>query len=104
MTLTLEVVRPDGKIVRTYTSAENKKFKTWEGGPAPATPLPAKAGLNRFNWDLRVDSVPAVKNVFVMGSHEGPRVVPGEYTLRLSADQEGLDPVERSDQPGLVVL
>ncbi len=29
-----------------------------------------------------------------MGSLRGTRVVPGEYTIRLSADQEGLEPTE----------
>ena len=93
-TLKLEVVRKDGSVIRTLSSAEAKNFKTWEGGPTAEPKLPANPGLNRFHWDLRQDSIPAIPNVFVMGSLRGTRVVPGEYTIRLSTDQEGLEPSE----------
>ena len=92
--LTLEVVRADGKVVRTIDSSDKSGTETWQGGPAPEPRLPARVGLNRFNWDLRTDPIPGVTNIFVMGGHAGPRVVPGEYTMRLSTDQEGIEPVE----------
>ena len=92
--LTLEVVRADGKVVRTIDSSDKSGKKTWQGGPAPEPRLPARAGLNRFNWDLRTDPIPGVANIFVMGGHAGPRVVPGEYTLRISTDQDGMGAIE----------
>ncbi|MCP4300574.1 MAG: glycosyl hydrolase, partial [Gammaproteobacteria bacterium] len=92
--LTLRVVRGDGVVVRTIDSSDKSKTKTWTGGPTAATKMPAKAGLNRFHWDLRTDPIPGVKNIFMMGSHAGPRVGPGEYTLQLSAAGKGLEPVE----------
>ena len=92
--LTLRVVRGDGVVVRTIDSSDKSKTKTWTGGPTAATKMPAKAGLNRFHWDLRTDPIPGVKNIFMMGSHAGPRVGPGEYTLQLSAAEKGLEPVE----------
>ena len=94
-TLTLQVINEEGKTLRTYHSDANAK-STWTGGPGPEPKLPANPGLNRFHWDLRVDSIPGVKNIFLMGGHTGPRVTPGSYTFRLTTNQEGLDPVEVS--------
>ena len=94
MTLKLEVVREDGTVIRTLDSSEKKNVKKWEGGPAPEPRLPAKPGLNRFHWDLRIDPIPAVNNLFIFGGYTGPRVVPGQYTLRLSSDQPEAEPVE----------
>lgn len=92
--LTLEIIRADGKVVRTIDNSDKSKTKTWQGGPPREPSLPVKPGLNRFSWDLRTDPIVGVTNIFVMGSHAGPRVVPGEYTLKLSTDQKGIEPVE----------
>ncbi len=94
MTLTLEVLNPAGTVLRTLSSAEQKNVKKWEGGPGPEPRLPAKPGLNRFHWDLRTDPIPGVTNVHLMGSHNGFRVVPGDYLIRLSSDQDGIGPVD----------
>ena len=92
--LTLNVIRSDGKVVRTIDNSDKSKTKTWSGGPSREPRLPSKAGHNRFNWDLRTNPIPGVENIFVMGSHAGPRVVPGEYTLQLVSDQEDMEPAE----------
>lgn len=94
MTLKLEVVNQASKVIRTLSSAEQKNFKKWEGGPSPEPRLPAKPGLNRFHWDLRTDPIPGVTNIHLMGGHFGTRVVPGDYMIRLSSDQEGIGPAE----------
>ena len=94
MKLKLEVVRSDGTVIRSFDSSDKSKAKTWTGGPGPEPKLPAKPGLNRFSWDLRADPIPGIPNIFVMGGHNSARVVPGEYSLRLSTDQENLGPVE----------
>ena len=82
--LTLEVLDADEKVIRTMTNQKPKDFKRWEGGPQPPQVLPAKPGLNRSNWDLRRDALPAIEGVFVMGDYRGHLVAPGKYTLRLS--------------------
>ena len=47
----------------------------------------ARAGLNRFVWDLRAPGVRPLKDVINdEGTTNGPVVVPGEYTVRLTAD------------------
>ncbi len=88
MELQLEVIREDGKIVRTLSSVAPKKAAGWAGGPSKPLVLPTKPGLNRFHWDLRADPIPGVPDVYVLGSHNGPRVTPGRYTLRLSSSED----------------
>ena len=90
-TARLEVSDASGQLLRTYSSQKTPKPKTWTGGPEPPKPLPAKAGLNRFYWDLRTEPVPGVPNVFVFGSHNGPRVTPGTYTLKLTAGDQSVE-------------
>lgn len=81
--LTLEVLDNNGTVIRTVTDQKPKDFKTWPGGPPPPQVLPAKPGLNRANWDLRRETLPAVDGVFVMGDYRGHFVAPGYYLLRL---------------------
>ena len=69
---------------------KDQKFQRWEGGPSPATVLPAKPGLNRGNWDLRRQHLPAIPNVFVFGDYRGHLVAPGAYTLRLCTEKDTL--------------
>ncbi|SEP56490.1 hypothetical protein SAMN05444359_10149 [Neolewinella agarilytica] len=81
--MTLEVLE-NGVVIRSYSSKEVKGFKSWPGGPGKLAALPAKAGYNRFTWDFRRETLPAVDKVFVYGSYAGTLVAPGTYTLRLT--------------------
>ncbi len=85
--LKLEVLNALGKVIRTATSGAaapaQAERPTATGGDEEmrgpgvggfaARPLTKRAGLNRYTWDLRIDG-------------GGPLVVPGKFTLRLSAD------------------
>lgn len=61
---------------------------------APPFRLPAEAGGNRTNWDLRADAPAALTHSFEINANpgltppspQGPLVPPGEYTLRLTVD------------------
>ncbi|MGB5323020.1 MAG: glycosyl hydrolase, partial [Lutimonas sp.] len=88
--LKLEVLE-NNKVIRTITSIKPKEFKSWPGGPSKPQVLPAKKGYNRFTWNFRRASLPAVDKVFLFGSHDGSRVAPGEYTLRLSLENEQVE-------------
>ncbi len=81
--LTLEVLQ-NNEVIRTYSSKKPKDFSSWPGGPSKPEVLPAKQGYNRFTWDFRKESLPAVDKVFVYGNYEGSRVAPGTYGLRLT--------------------
>lgn len=84
-TVTLEILE-GGQVIRTYTNQAVKDFKSWAGGPPKPEVLPAKPGYNRFIWDFKRETLPAVENVFVMGDYRGSRVAPGTYTARLTQD------------------
>jgi hypothetical protein len=82
-TVTLEVVGPDGDVVRSFTSDSSAAQEN--GDPV----LPAEAGLNRFHWSLRADGVDMVDDAIVWGFTGGPKVAPGTYTVRLSTADGG---------------
>ncbi|MEO1654679.1 MAG: glycosyl hydrolase, partial [Bacteroidota bacterium] len=82
----MDILDASGEVIRTYTNQKDKKFRPYEGGPAPAPLLSGKLGLNRFVWDLRRDGIPAIPGVFVFGDYRGHRVAPGTYTIRLTVD------------------
>jgi photosystem II stability/assembly factor-like uncharacterized protein len=71
-----------GKVIRTFyakppsnTTSNNKN----ENDPT----IDVKSGLNRFVWDLREESIASIPGVFIEGSYDGARVVPGTYKAAL---------------------
>ncbi len=97
--LTLEVRDSGGHIVRRLSSAALPALAEppppvpdfWVEKPAP---LPAAPGLNRAVWNLRCDSPPTFSHSYEINANpgqtpaspEGPLVLPGVYTLTLTAD------------------
>ena len=54
--------------------------------------VPARAGVNRFVWNLRYPATREVKGVVNdEGSTSGPVVAPGTYTVRLTVDGQSRD-------------
>lgn len=84
----LEILDEQGKLVRSMSSKLPKDFKSWPGGPPQPKIIPAKPGLNRSNWDLSREAIPAVDGIFVFGGLNGSTAGPGNYTIRLSLDSE----------------
>ncbi|MHB8637198.1 MAG: hypothetical protein ACYC96_12085 [Fimbriimonadaceae bacterium] len=99
--VTLEIVDRDGRAVRHYSSAPIEAYHDPKPPEPdfwfePRLPMPTQAGLNRINWDLRYDIPPAlVHDPSYPGpavehdtpfAIEGPLVVPGVYTARLTVD------------------
>ena len=86
--ITLAVVDAGGGVVRTITSeASSESTASRPSGGMPGeegsgrgfgrtmSPAPtARAGLNRYSWDLRADGA---------GRAGGPAVPPGDYTVQL---------------------
>jgi len=73
--LRLEILDASGLVVRTVTSADDAE---------DGDPLPTAVGLNRFVWDLQHESPRIPDDVQVWGYVDGPKAVPGTYTVRLS--------------------
>lgn len=78
-TLTMEIRSATGTVMRTFSSKKDKKFVQFPGGPSPEPVLPMKPGLNRFVWDMRTETLPAIEKVFIEGNYAGRKVAPGTY-------------------------
>ncbi len=98
--VTLEIKNARGQLVRRFTSEKDSTFQEWDGGPSAQPVLPAAKGLNRFVWDLRNPTLTGVPGVYIEGSFDGHKVVPGTYTLTLKKDkQEASTTVEVKPNP-----
>ena len=90
--VTLEILDAAGKSVRKFSSKADPDKKP-RGGfldemfgiTAPPDQLPAKAGLNRFAWDLRYPEASSFDGMILWGGGtDGPVAVPGAYQARLT--------------------
>ena len=98
----LEVLNGQGQLVRSYTSqkqaseqpAEAQEEERESGESADREPLPAEAGLNGFNWDLRYEPATPIPGYSLWDYQSGmlgPRALPGAYRLRLTAAGQTLE-------------
>ena len=96
--LTLEIYDAAGKLVRRYVSGARKEEKhaalpiaeRWIPKPVVLENTP---GAHRFVWDLRwaaAGANPELEEEDGRAAPRGPRVVPGEYQLKLIADGASL--------------
>ena len=98
--ITLDVLDASGAVVRHMSSgpahpvpeaARPTLPNFWEASPLV---LPTKVGANRVSWDLRYDAPPVFAHTFELSANpgltppspEGPLVLPGTYTVRLTVD------------------
>lgn len=98
--ITLDVLDASGAVVRHMSSAPIPPLKEAATPPNPSfwlatpEPMPAKAGLNRINWDIRYDDPPAFNHSWEINANpgktpaspQGPLALPGVYTLKLTVD------------------
>ncbi len=103
----LEIVDSAGAVVRTFKGKSESKSESDEDeeddfrGPGE-TPLPLKAGHNRFQWNLRQSSVEKPKGVVVWGGARGAKVRPGVYQVKLKVgDWSQTRPLEIKLDPRL---
>ena len=83
----LELLDADGKVIRSFSSAEKKTDTGPDEGERdiPAESIPAKAGMNRFVWDLRYEPPKKVPGlIYDAGEPVGPLALPGKYQARLT--------------------
>lgn len=75
-------------VVRSYSNQKDESFKSFQGGPPAPQLLPVKKGINRFTWDFKRETLPAVDGVFSFGDYTGSRVAPGAYTIKLMTEKD----------------
>ncbi len=103
----LEFLNAGGKSIRKFTAPAPKAAAAGAAAPSTAPTPPADepdlfgggaparlttdAGLNRFVWDMRyADAVRFPGMIFWAGETRGPKVVPGNYQVRLTVDGKTL--------------
>ena len=97
-TVTLEILNATGRVLRRFGSTDPTPSPTDAGNwPRywfrPAAAPSAKAGLQRFTWDLHYARPSSECSLPISGTPyntkcepEGPWVMPGVYTARLTVD------------------
>jgi photosystem II stability/assembly factor-like uncharacterized protein len=94
--LTIDILDPKGKLVRSYSSArqvtpvkpETLEFPAfWVHPPQPPS---AQAGMHRFLWDLHYTPAPGPPlfpgAAFFGFGGASPAALPGNYTVKLTVD------------------
>ena len=89
--VTLDILDPQGKLVRHLSSKEKKTFEQppeWPDQEMPIATIPAEAGMNRFAWDLRYESPVKIPGAFYAGlgprgAARASRHLPGEADRRV---------------------
>jgi len=92
--LTIDIVGPDGAVVRHLSSAKSTKEvqpPEWPDQIVPDDRISAKAGMNRLVWDLRMSDPAQIPGAFYSGpTPRGPLVPPGRYQVKLSVGGQTL--------------
>ncbi len=86
--ISLEIKDASGKVVRSFSSKADEKFKKYDGGPSAEPLLSKSKGLNRFVWDLRYPTMPGVPNVYIESSYAGHKAIPGKYSITLKMGEQ----------------
>ncbi|HSK18754.1 MAG TPA: hypothetical protein VK912_06420 [Longimicrobiales bacterium] len=93
--ISLEIVDRDGSVIRTYEAEADttRNDRDEEGGQGGGRfgggggRLSLDAGLNQFSWDLRHPGFTTFEGMIMWAAgNRGPVALPGEYTVRLTAD------------------
>jgi hypothetical protein len=96
--VTIDILDPAGKVIRTYSGPPQQTTATATPRPAemeegeaaprqaPAARVTATAGMNRFMWDMRYpNAVDFPGMIMWAASTRGPAAPPGRYQVRVTA-------------------
>jgi hypothetical protein len=101
--LAIEVLDQQGTSIRKYVTTPDTARDNPEGespedeshGPPRPPRAPMRAGSNRFTWDMRTEPPVRFPGMILWAAGtNGPRVLPGDYQVRLTADSHA--PVTQS--------
>ncbi len=94
--VTVEIVDAQGNVVDTFTGTpEDEKTEPPEGNSfrrPPPPPPTTRAGLNRFQWNLRYPGATVFEGMILWSARaeSGPKAPPGRYEARVTAGGETL--------------
>ena len=97
--ITLEILDAGGRLVRTFKGAPDTTSTRTPGAGSdddddfprgnPNPKVPVRAGTNRFQWDMRSQPASTFPGLIMWAANtNGPRVLPGNYQVRLTADNQ----------------
>ncbi|HYR11516.1 MAG TPA: hypothetical protein VEQ60_27285 [Longimicrobium sp.] len=95
--LTVEFLDAQGNVIRSFANDTRPDSLRKAGGgggeddderPRAQRFAPAQQGMNRFGWNLRYPGPTSFPGMILWAADTatGPRVLPGTYTVRLTAD------------------
>jgi photosystem II stability/assembly factor-like uncharacterized protein len=95
--VTLEFMDSEGNVIKALKGAKEEKepaapeMAYFRGRLAPKN-VPARAGLNRFEWDMRYPDTRGIKGGTHLhgGNLRGPVAVPGTYQVKLTVGGESV--------------
>jgi photosystem II stability/assembly factor-like uncharacterized protein len=91
--LSIEIFDAEGRLVRSYSSEESEFERCLLHNMDPRSPYEAKfpgkkQGLNKWNWDMKRQGFNCVRDMTLFAGLDGPSVLPGRYTVRMTAAGE----------------
>ncbi len=100
----LQILDSQGSVVREFSSVDKKEAETppeWPDLQPPPEKIPVEAGMNRFAWDLRYEGPHKLPGeVGAEFRSRGPIAPPGNYQVRLTAEEKTLTaPLELKMDP-----
>jgi photosystem II stability/assembly factor-like uncharacterized protein len=88
--VTIDILDSQGKLVRHLSNKKengNAQPPEWPDRLERVKTITAKAGMNRFAWDLRYNDPVQVPGAFYSGTGpRGPLAMPGDYQVKLTAN------------------
>ncbi|HET7452615.1 MAG TPA: glycosyl hydrolase, partial [Thermoanaerobaculia bacterium] len=80
------------RLIRDFVRKEEEAKEDAPGGEdEPEKTIDAKAGLNRFVWDLRMFPPTLLPKAVIWGGKEGPMVAPGAYRVKLTVGDRSFE-------------
>ena len=102
--IVLEIIDDDGNVIRRIRGEKEAGEAERPISSRDPRPLEIKEGMNRIAWDLRHDPIRPVPGLYVFGSLQGAKVIPGTYQVRLTAGESTLSrPFELRPDPRVQV-
>jgi len=85
--LSIEIMNAEGQVIRTYSSEESDHDRCRISNMDPRRPFEIEyastdQGLNRWGWDMRLESVHCIPDIALFAGFGGPKVAPGNYSAR----------------------